>query len=259
MKTTLFYFTGTGNGLKVARDLAQELGSTDIVNIAKIIDQTPDLSADRIGIIYPVYAFGMPLIVTRFIQKLKANQDKYFFAIVTAGGLAGDTLGQNARLLRHQGIKLSAGFVIQMPGNYTPLYGAQPLNMQNKIFRKEERRIREIAPILRAKKASRIERGNFLLNFIFSGISRLATAVMHSEDKNFWVDDKCIGCDICLRVCPVNNIKFSDKKPEWLHRCEQCFACLQWCPKEAIQYGKNTSGRKRYQNPCVQLKDILLR
>ena len=127
------------------------------------------------------------------------------------------------------------------------------------MFRREERRIREIAEIIKAKKQSKIERGNFLLNFIFSGISKLATAVMHTEDKHFWVDEKCIKCGICERVCPVNNIRLVDKKPHWLHHCEQCFACLQWCPKEAIQYGRITRGRKRYQNPCIELKDVLLR
>ncbi|MCX5681782.1 MAG: EFR1 family ferrodoxin [Candidatus Omnitrophica bacterium] len=259
MKTSLFYFTGTGNCLKVARDLANELGNTTIVNIAKVMEEELDLSADRIGIIYPVYAFGMPLIVTQFMKKLKADKDKYFFAIVTAGAMAADTLGQNTRLLRRQGITLNAGFFIQMPGNYTPFYGAPSLAAQNKLFQREEERIKEIAAIVKAKKQSRIERGNFFLNLIFSGISKMASAMMHGEDKHFWVDEKCINCGICERVCPVDNIRLVDKKPTWLHRCEQCFACLQWCPKEAIQYGRHTCGRKRYQNPCIELRDVLLR
>ena len=54
MKSTLFYFTGTGNCLKVARDLARELGDANIINIAKVMGEELDLSAERIGIIYPV-------------------------------------------------------------------------------------------------------------------------------------------------------------------------------------------------------------
>lgn len=259
MRTTIFYFSGTGNCLKVARDLAKELGSADLVNIAKAAQGVPDLSADRIGLVYPVYAFGMPFIVTEFVKKFNADKNKYFFAIVTASKVTGDTLGQNARLLRRQGIKLDAGFFIPMPSNYTPFGEAEPLEVQQKTFRAEEKRVKEIAVIIRERREGPIERGNFLFRPIARGINKLAAGVMHGEDKNFWAEDTCIACGTCARVCPADNIRIVDKKPQWRHHCEQCFACLQWCPKEAIQYGRRTKGRKRYQNPCIELKDILLR
>jgi ferredoxin len=258
LKTTIFYFTGTGNCLKVARDLAKELRDTSIINIAQVINNELDLSADCIGIIYPVYEFGMPLIVTRFIKKFKGNPGKYFFAIATGGGLAADTLGQNARLFKSLGIQLSAGFFIQMPGNYTVLYGALAVEKQNKLFEKEKKRIKEIAGIIREGKQCRIKRGNFLANLIFSGlIYNLASPSIPFQDKGFWVNDKCNSCGICVRVCPVNNVRLVNGKPEWLHKCEQCFACLQWCPKEAIQYGRSTLNRKRYHNPEITLEDLV--
>ncbi|MDD2680121.1 MAG: EFR1 family ferrodoxin [Candidatus Omnitrophica bacterium] len=259
MKTTIFYFSGTGNCLKAARDLAGELGEAQIVNLAAVIDKELDLSAEAIGLVYPVYAFGMPLIVRRFIKKLKNGSDKYFFAIVTAGGFAADTLGQNARLFKSQGQKLAAGFFIRMPGNYTPFYEICSIDAQNKMFAQEGERIREIARMVKAKKPGKIERGNWLVNrFLSDMIYTLAAPLMPFEDKNFRADDKCNGCATCVRVCPVKNIRLADGKPQWLHRCEQCFACLHWCPQEAIQCGKNTSKRKRYHNPAVKLEDIII-
>jgi flavoprotein len=76
-------------------------------------------------------------------------------------------------------------------------------------------------------------------------------------DKNFWIDNKCNHCGICLKVCPVSNIEMKNEKPAWLHQCEQCFACLQWCPQEAIQHGKKTPKYPRYHHPEVTLKDML--
>ena len=35
MDTTIYYFTGTGNSLKIAKDLKDDLGNTSIVQICK--------------------------------------------------------------------------------------------------------------------------------------------------------------------------------------------------------------------------------
>ena len=75
-------------------------------------------------------------------------------------------------------------------------------------------------------------------------------------DKNFWTNKRCDGCGICLKVCPVNNIKMNEGKPEWLHKCEQCVACMQWCPQRSIQYNKATTYRERYHHPDVEVKEL---
>ena len=258
MRTTIFYFTGTGNCLKVAHDLAKELGDTEIISIPKVINSEIDLSVDRIGIIYPVYMFGMPLIVSKFINKLKTAKEKYIFSIATYGGMPGGSLGQTARELKAIGLKLSAGFGIAMPGNYTPLYGAIDEKKQESMFVKESKRIVEIASIIKERKKARIEENNFLTNAIFSGlIYKAGSPKIPYMDKDFWSDEKCNSCGTCVKVCPVDNIELIDKLPIWLHKCEQCFACLQWCPKEAIQYGKNTVTRTRYHHPEIKLQDII--
>ena len=38
MPTTIYYFTGTGNSLAVARQLAADLGDTDLVPIPKVMN-----------------------------------------------------------------------------------------------------------------------------------------------------------------------------------------------------------------------------
>ena len=35
METTIYYFTGTGNSLKIAKDLSQQLEGAEIVQISK--------------------------------------------------------------------------------------------------------------------------------------------------------------------------------------------------------------------------------
>lgn len=257
MKTTIFYFSGTGNSLKVARDIAAELGNTEIVPVVKAIKGNIDISADRIGLVFPVYAFNMPIIISDFIKKLDIPKEKYVFAVTTCASVPGNTLGQAEQELKKKGAELSAGFVIKMPSNYTPFGGAFPLDKQQNMFTKVSEAIKNITGIVKENRKYSKEMPKFLPRSLGSFIYRFSGPMMHSEDKHFWTNDACNGCGICEKVCPVTNVKMSDKKPSWLHKCEQCFACLQWCPQEAIQYGKSTVGRKRYHHPSVTVNDFL--
>jgi MinD superfamily P-loop ATPase len=96
-----------------------------------------------------------------------------------------------------------------------------------------------------------------LTNIFSSIIYQLAAPHIPKTDKRFRADEKCSRCGICQKVCPVNNIEMIDGKPAWKGHCEQCLACLQWCPEQAIQYGKNTTGRKRYHHPEVKISDLI--
>jgi MinD superfamily P-loop ATPase len=74
----------------------------------------------------------------------------------------------------------------------------------------------------------------------------------------FWVDEKCNLCLNCQRICPSSNIEIKDDKPHWNQNCEFCQACVQWCPKEAVHI-KNEDLSRRYHNPAIKVKDIIIR
>ena len=77
-------------------------------------------------------------------------------------------------------------------------------------------------------------------------------------DHSYHVDERCDGCGICAKVCPVANIEITDEKPVWLHHCESCLACFVWCPQKAV-YGGILSGKsERYHHPDVKLRYMLL-
>ncbi|MBR2254903.1 MAG: 4Fe-4S binding protein, partial [Candidatus Methanomethylophilaceae archaeon] len=39
-------------------------------------------------------------------------------------------------------------------------------------------------------------------------------------------------------------------------KCSMCMACLNICPKNAIEFGENTEGRRRYVNPVFKDRHI---
>lgn len=208
--------------------------------------------------VFPVYIWGIPLIVEQFIKKVENLHDKYIFAVLTYGGTAGAAVKLFAKMIENRGGKLALGFKVHMPGNYTPLYGAIDEKKQQRLFSDWQQRLPAIAKAITSRRRGINENDNPLFNFIFSEIIYHSAAPHFSTmDKNFWTDAKCNHCGICHQVCPVGNIQWVNAKPSWQGRCEQCFACLNWCPEAAIQYGKRTAKRKRYHHPQVAIPDLI--
>lgn len=256
MKTNLFYFSSTGNSLMIAKDIAAKLPGTQVFSIPKAMNQAMDLTADNIGIIFPVYFLGMPRIVIDFINQLDAGKAKYIFAICNCGGFPAGTLLQVQEQLASRGLTLHAGFSIRMPGNYIVKYGAFPVKQQEKLLTAEKRKVETIVGMIQNQQKNKIERNNFLFNGIGNSIYKSMLPKFPTLDQNFNVNENCNHCNICEKVCPVANIKLIEESPTWQGNCEHCLACIQWCPTEAIQYGTQTKGRKRYHHPEVRVKEL---
>jgi ferredoxin len=258
MKTRIYYFSATGNSLVVARDLVREIEDAQLVPIPKALKADEANTADVVGIVYPVYMFGLPLLVADFLKKVKIRPGAYVFSVATLGGLPGRAHSLAKEILQKRKILLSAGFSVLMPGNYTPLYEAIPEERQNEEFKKEKVKVKEIAQIIREKKTGIIEEKPVLVNFLLYALMyRGGSRQIPLSAKGFWVTDSCTHCGLCAQVCPVANIKMRDGLPAWLDHCQHCMACLQWCPVEAIQYKKSTLGKKRYVHPEVTAQDII--
>ena len=240
MSTVIYYFSGTGNSLRIANQIAEQIPDTSVVAIS-----------------FPVYCWGMPAIVAEFIKKLSVDKKKYYFSVVTCGSSIGATLLDVDKALTKRGAKLAAGFKVVMPGNYIPMYGARSKEAQNKIFAKSITRVQEIVVTVKNKEVKPIEKGFFLFNLLSNLLYKSFLPQLKKADSKYWVDQKCTGCGICFKVCPVNNIELIENKPTWKHNCEQCMACLQWCPTAAIQCGKKTTHRKRYQHPDIKIQDLI--
>ena len=69
MKTTIYYFTGTGNSLKAAKDLCEKLNSCELTPIAKFLEmEDPESTSEKIGFFFPLYYSGLPKIVLDFVK-----------------------------------------------------------------------------------------------------------------------------------------------------------------------------------------------
>lgn len=255
METTIFYYTGTGNSLWVARAIADELGGARLLPISEYRKRDA-VDSTTIGVIFPVHIWGVPAPVIRFVKKLQGSRPEYVFACAVHAGQVSNTLVQLKGVMAEEGLVLSAGFEIRMPSNYIPWGGPGPQEKQRGLFTLAREKISRITSEIREKVPMAVEKGPLWQRIIFTAIYNLSFSRVPGMDNKFWADDRCNACEICLRVCPAANITLREGRPLWHHRCEQCFACLQWCPQEAIQYGKRTPRYQRYHHPEILLKDM---
>ena len=71
----LFYFTGTGNSLYVARQIEEKP-----ISIPQVLHQENlNFKDEKIGIVYPVYAGEAPKIILEFLEKATFETDYFYF------------------------------------------------------------------------------------------------------------------------------------------------------------------------------------
>lgn len=251
---TIFYFSGTGNSLQVAKDLKERLGdSFQLQPISKMMEYAEvEILAGCIGIIFPVYMLGLPLIVSDFIRRVRFNGKPYIFAVATCGGNVGQSFIQINRLLSKNSQQLSADFTVKMPGNNILRYDAKSEDVQQRLFMEEKVSILEISKTVAARQPVHPTTVPLLIN-ILAPVVYKKLEKQYGSAPAFYTTEACNGCGLCQRICSVNNIQLLEKHPKWDAYCQQCMSCIQHCPQKAIQCGRKTIGRTRYQNPNVKM------
>jgi ferredoxin/flavodoxin len=253
VKTTLFYFSGTGNSLAVARNIAKKLNDCSLKPVAKAMQEN-DFAIDspKVGFVFPLYYLGIPKIVQDFLQQVELGGVQYIFIVVTKGWpVVGGAISQMKQLLKKKGVALDAGMYIRLPMNDITMVTVASPKTQERLYLKSPHRIAKIVAIIRANK-KHYDREILGFEWPFRNLPFIER--VNREDKNFAVNSNCNGCGICGKVCPVGNIKL-ERTPQWLGRCELCLACYHFCPQKAITFNQRSKG-VQYHHPEVNMADI---
>ena len=273
MSTAIYYFSGTGNSLVVARDIAEKTNGTLISIPSLLKEEAIKTEADVIGLVFPVFYAtndcGIPLIVARFVSKLENLGSKYIFAVCTCGYMPGTTIENLRKAIASRGGKLAAGFILRMSSKKLDERKQQKM----RVNRKEQ--VEAICKYVNARREGKFETRGLLRKILLAPLRALEKPIFmyrykklsntsrksFSEliplaDASFQTNENCTGCGTCARVCPVNNIEIIDGKPVWLHHCENCYACYAWCPKNAV-CGDIVSYNDWYRHPEVNLSDMV--
>lgn len=252
MKNRIYFFTGTGNSLKVAEDIAKVLPDSELVAIHRDVDIEIPRDLDRIGFVFPVYFWGLPSMVADFLRNAHFPEQgsSYYFAVATNFGIVGNAIRIASTLLLEKGIRLNYSAGIRMFGNSVTHYNMS--KRVDKITRKSDKKVSSIVNNIKNNKTKKVRS---IIRPIYGSYLNYVCRV-HTTDSEFNINNNCISCGICRDVCPAKNITLETGQPVFHHRCESCLACIQHCPKRALNYKDKTQNRRRYTNPQVGYKKI---
>lgn len=266
-KRVVLYFTGTGNCLYVARQLAGKEG--EILSIPQLMRKKQfEIEADEIGLVYPIYGHMPPNMVREFIKKAQLKAE-YKFAVLTYGMRKCNAVEIWDGISRKAGNVFDYIGTIVMVDNWLPNFD---MNDQMKIDKHIPENLAKITSDLmnRLRWHEPVTQEECQQHEGFISLSGLDPEVgfLMKADRSFRVTDDCINCGICTYVCPRGNYQLTSQGVKMQGDCEFCFACIQNCPQRAIQFKKNEDGtwpdgseknpNARYRNENVSLMELKL-
>lgn len=247
----IYCYSGSGNCLDMAKNIARELGDTDIVMMRSFPAKTDATEAKRVGFIFPCYGGGLPGGVESYVKSIRIGIDAYKFAIIQYAGYKGCGLHKVDSIVDldyWNGMSNHCSCIWLMPHYLTipPL----PLKASQK---RSEKTAKKFAADIKAMKRSdkKPPKGT-----VFALESAMLSGQNAERIKKFAADEKCVGCGQCAKVCPKGNIRLSGGKPVFGGNCIGCLSCVQYCPEEAINIGSITKRRARYHNANIKASDL---
>ena len=247
---TICYFTATGNSLYVAK----RIGGT-LLSIPKLMKENEIIiNDDAVGIIAPVYAGNMSEMVRNFLRNAKIKTEYLFF--ICTYGMSYSVAKVNAiSIANKSGVKIDYVNAVKMVDNYLPgfdikkqIESAHKKNIEGQIdniCKDISSRKKNVTNIALLQKVAKWIVNNTMGKALFD----------KNAAKKYIVDNNCILCGTCAKVCPANNISVKDKVV-FADKCEVCYACIHNCPKKAIHV-KFEKSSDRFRNEHIELKEII--
>lgn len=244
----VFYFTATGNSLYVAKCLDGEAKS-----IAQIKGRNT-FEDDSIGIVCPIYCGEIPKAVLEFIKN-SVFKTSYLYLVLTYGMSESDCPEFTFNQCRKVGVEFDYIGCVKMVDNYLPAFD---MNEQKQIDKEFPKQLEAIREDLESRKKF-IPTATTESRKLHKRVATMNKIFPLANNGGFLkVTDKCVGCGICRKVCPIGNIKIENGKAKRISKkCEFCLACIQHCPNGAISLKAEKNPRARYINENVTLNEII--
>ena len=245
----IFYYTATGNCLDVAKRIGGELYS-----IPQLLKENKLEFEDKaIGIMCSTYMWSIPTIVVEFLEKAKLKTD-YLFAISTYGNFDLGATNHFVKVSKQNNLDVKYVKSLLTVDTAHPVFA-----IEDEVAKLEEKgtekNLDQIVDDIHNRRIQ-LNIGNAEEGIMSDMGYKMQLIQEKDKYKQFKVEDHCIGCKTCAKVCPVKNITMENNRPKYDTHCIGCYSCTNNCPVNALRV-KNERSKARYRNKNVSLEEII--
>jgi len=234
----LVYFTGTGGTARVADAFERSFinKSVTVQRTELKGSPTPIAFGDVLVVLFPVYAFNAPKSIAEWLKKIEPIEGRSAVVVSVSGGgeISPNTACRSATIhhLEEKGYDVIYEKMVVMPSNFLIGYDESLSAM-----------ILHATPVIVDKVVVELMEGKRHRTVPY-GIDRIASKLGYLEvlggrifGRGLKINDKCVDCGWCEKMCPRDNIRIIDGKHIFGNDCVICLRCVYGCPQRAIEPG----------------------
>ncbi len=242
MKALILYFSGTGNTKYVAKLIDSEMRTLGLSTELHSIEEAFSIQPDT----YDFLVLGCPKYYERpvfyFIDYLKKNLPKSKNTVpammfcTQAGPLNTDFKGLE-KMLAKKNHRIIAEESITLANNLL-FFGTFKPTDPEKINEATENARQLVKPLVAAFVSGKGNKQSLNPFLVASEqlVAVLCTKFMPVFAMKYSASSDCIGCGLCAKKCPKQNIAMREHRPVFGKQCIFCTRCINICPANAILY-----------------------
>lgn len=248
-------YSGTGNSRYIARRIADELHDEIIDLNERIKSQNTNAvhAESDVIVVVPTYAWRVPRVVSDWLAQTELDGARRIWFVMNCGSEIGNASDYNRRIADEKKLEYMGTAQIIMPENYIAMFNAPDAEEAKQIIAKAEPDIDKVIECIRNGQKLAATRCNLYDRFMSGAVNPIFYKFI-VKARAFRVDDRCTGCGLCVKECPLNNLELCNGKPVWGDACTHCMACICYCPAEAVEYGRKSVGKPRYKIEGLQIE-----
>lgn len=267
MKTNIYFFSGTGNSLHVAKELGEKISDAEVIPMTSLLGENSVEAGQRTGFVFPIHLAMAPAPVVDFVKRLDLSSTEYIFAVATRAGSRHRVFKDLENILTLQHRQLDSSFTLNMGSNDPKFKGWKPpTSAELETIDVEINKSMDFIAKTVVNNEKVTEKDIDYTNNMpfFPVLSIFLPFIVRFFNVEFYSDGNCSGCGTCSRICLSNRIRLADGKSEWMKdvQCYFCNACLNFCPESAVQikstrmFKSYTQDNGRYSHPYADVGDV---
>ncbi|HSW10171.1 MAG TPA: EFR1 family ferrodoxin [Bacillota bacterium] len=240
MRAALYYFSGTGNTWRTANLYAAGLQrsgwETEVMAVEAALRDGLMPAADCLGLGFPVYAFGPPRVVDRFLPTLPPGRGRPAFVWAVAGGIVGGATAIVCDRLEANGYRVvhERAYAVPENGHWRWSKPAVAAMAKERAWSRIEALVACAADELATGRVRRARPGHVRRGLMSGGMWRWYMRSCAHAGRYIGVTAACRSCGLCAAACPTSAMPANPLAHRVGSECTFCLRCASICPRQAV-------------------------